>query len=245
MKSPLPRCVVILSFLLSLSTFIHALFIPPEIDYEEIGNHTFAKRVCEVDPNSPDPTKPVFICDKVVEPTYQYLLGKVQEAGVVGTVDSLFWSRLAPPDTVVNPILERTKQWHCQHVQQATNPPGRGCVLFTGIVDNQWYEAEVEEVHQLPDLSVYDFQKRLSRAYARLSTGTAYLFTLQSNDGRNMDPNTAWASCEYPTLTNTGQIDQIIQVDPTIDDDPGHPIWTKNLDAPVPLVSCGGEPPGL
>jgi len=155
----------------------------------------------------------ITVCPTI--PTLDQLVKNLNTLGVVKNKDSLFYSGLG--DIAI--IEKAAKTWYTSHVKG-----GRGAVAFGDIMATSWY---INQAYVLSQDDINPFQKRLSRAYAQVSTGNAYVFLTRGTNGATTSLSTTWGGWEYPALTRNKAIKSITQADPDSSlADPGTVIWT-------------------
>lgn len=135
-------------------------------------------------------------------PSVAELVKKVKDYKQVGHKDSLFYNNLKQGSAI-----PRANAWYKANVKN-----GRGAVTFNQIVDQGWYNAQLEVLAKGGYAKGDVMQKRLSQAFAEVSDGTVYFFGPKNADGTKIPENTAWGGWEYPALTRNPHVDQIIQV---------------------------------
>ena len=206
--------------LLFLISFITATPVPsPDAnlitrdEFDDLAQHDLLPRGCAFSKQAPT----IQICSTV--PTVAQLVTTLTTLKVVSNKDSLFYSGLGGGSAQTT-----AKNWYKANVKG-----GRGAVSFQDVSAGDWYIQQIQALGG-PNASGTDsFQKRLSQAFAEVSSGRVYFFTKHGTDGTKMSTSTAWGGWEYPALTRNTQVKDILQVDPTMTPtDPGAVIWTKS-----------------
>jgi hypothetical protein len=177
------------------------------------SQHDLLPRGCSFSKQAP----PIQVCSTV--PTVAQLVTTLTTLKVVSNKDSIFYSGLGGGSAQTT-----AKNWYKKNVKG-----GRGAVSFSDISAGDWYLDQIQALGGPNAAGVDSFQKRLSQAFAEVSSGRVYFFTTHGTDGTTMSTSSAWGGWEYPALTRNSQVTDIFQVDPSMTPtDAGAVIWTKS-----------------
>ncbi|KAB8253576.1 hypothetical protein BDV32DRAFT_156016 [Aspergillus pseudonomiae] len=163
-------------------------------------------------------------------PTLQDLSANIREYGKVKKGDSLFYSSLDGQNGVT-----LSTQHYKRYIQKSTQRQGFAIDRAT---DKKWSRAQMGKM-KTPAM-VDRFGRRLSQAFAENAQGDVYFFTRSGLDGTAFPANSVWGGWEYPALTRNPRVTKIIQVDPFMEGDLGHTIWTPDK-GPSPNAPKSGS----
>jgi hypothetical protein len=161
-------------------------------------------------------------------PTLAECISKIRAHGQVGSKLSVFYTSLGGAQG----LLKCKQYFEC-------NPQIGPVALFDNIVDSNWFQAQSRAIAQAnPDpMALKPFIRRISRAFAEVSAGDAYLCTPENYCPNNdFDQDKVWGGWEYPALTRNVRVTRIIRVDPSTS--VTSQIWTSG-DPPTPNAPRG------
>ena len=135
-------------------------------------------------------------------PSTDELVAKIQESDKMGGMTPIFWSTFPRDAPYPEKGLVVARDW-----ARARFGPCNIVMFDTCYTDKIFVEIKSNPLNTAQN-EILDYH--MSKAYARMVSGTVYLMV---RDGLEPDHRTIWINWEFPVITRRGRVDKVIKVE--------------------------------